>query len=103
MTLAFALIVVFLAAYFGTNAFRRWSLGRGVLDVPNERSSHVTPTPRGAGLIFVVICLLSYAILAAYFQTLPWIYLLTAALVAGISWLDDLRSIPSAWRRTSAV
>jgi UDP-N-acetylmuramyl pentapeptide phosphotransferase/UDP-N-acetylglucosamine-1-phosphate transferase len=98
MTLAFALIVIFLAAYFGTSAFRSWGLGRGVVDVPNERSSHVTPTPRGAGLIFVLICLLSYAILAAYFQTLPWIYLLTAGLVAGISWLDDLHSIPSAWR-----
>src|SRR5687768_3067909 len=91
-------VTVFLAAYFGTAAFRRWSLGRGVIDIPNERSSHVNPTPRGGGIVFVLICLLAYTILAFYFDSLPWGYLIGAILVAGISWLDDLKSISFAWR-----
>lgn len=91
-------VIVFLTAYVGTAAFRRWSVGNGVIDVPNERSSHVNPTPRGGGVVFVLICLLAYTILAFYFGSLPWGYLTGAILVAGISWLDDLRSISSAWR-----
>ncbi len=37
-----------------TGAIRRLALTHGMLDVPNERSSHVTPTPRGGGVAIVV-------------------------------------------------
>lgn len=36
-------------AHFLTGWVRKRALARGVLDIPNERSSHVIPTPRGAG------------------------------------------------------
>lgn len=36
---------------------RRLALARGILDSPNERSSHVLPTPQGGGLAIVVVSL----------------------------------------------
>jgi len=43
-----------LVAFVLTALMRRLSLAGGLLDVPNERSSHATPTPRGGGVAIVV-------------------------------------------------
>lgn len=34
--------------------YRWYARSRGILDAPNERSSHKVPTPRGAGIVFVL-------------------------------------------------
>jgi Fuc2NAc and GlcNAc transferase len=84
-----------LATVAGTELFRRNSLRRNWLDHPNERSSHVSPTPRGAGLVIVSISLIAYLAIGLYFSSaFSWGYLIGALLVAGISWLDDLYSLP---------
>jgi Fuc2NAc and GlcNAc transferase len=84
-----------LAGIMGTELFRRNSLRRNWLDHPNERSSHVLPTPRGAGLVIVSISLTAYLAIGLFFSsTFSWGYLVGALLVAGISWLDDLYSLP---------
>jgi Fuc2NAc and GlcNAc transferase len=43
---------------------RSVSVRKGALDVPNARSSHVLPTPRGGGLAIVVTSLLASSVLA---------------------------------------
>jgi Fuc2NAc and GlcNAc transferase len=45
--------LVFVAAWLGTRAVLRYAHARELLDHPNERSSHVAPTPRGGGLAIV--------------------------------------------------
>jgi Fuc2NAc and GlcNAc transferase len=37
-----------------TKAVRRFSWAHGLLDVPNERSSHVATTARGGGVSIVI-------------------------------------------------
>ncbi|MGH8435054.1 MAG: glycosyl transferase, partial [Pseudomonas sp.] len=32
-----------------TGALRRYALARSLMDIPNARSSHSVPTPRGGG------------------------------------------------------
>jgi UDP-N-acetylmuramyl pentapeptide phosphotransferase/UDP-N-acetylglucosamine-1-phosphate transferase len=87
------------ASWVGVELFRRWSLGRELLDVPNERSSHSAPVPRGGGLIIVAACVVGYALIALIFNTpLSIGYLTGALLVAIVSWLDDLYSLPF-WKR----
>lgn len=54
-----------------TGAFRRYALTRGLLDVPNERSSHHTPTPRGGGVAIVLTMLLALPALGLL-HVLPW-------------------------------
>lgn len=52
MALGF-LLLVFLASLLMTWLLRRYALLRNVLDIPNQRSSHTLPTPRGGGLAIV--------------------------------------------------
>ncbi|MGB7210100.1 MAG: glycosyltransferase family 4 protein [Pyrinomonadaceae bacterium] len=91
--------IAFIASYFGVEIFRRWSLHAGLLDVPNNRSSHGSPTPRGAGLIIVLVSLILYSVTSHFLtHNFKWHYVVAASLVASISWLDDLYSIPFAPR-----
>ncbi|MDQ2746971.1 MAG: glycosyltransferase family 4 protein [Acidobacteriota bacterium] len=93
----YGLIVVL--TFGGVEIFRRWSRRRELYDVPNERSSHRVPTPRGGGLIIVVVCLGVYAISGIFAgSSFQWAYLAGASLVALISWLDDLHTISFVWR-----
>src|SRR5688572_22010374 len=97
MILLFA--AAFAASWAGVALFRRWSLRRNLLDVPNERSSHSVPTPRGGGLVIAIASLLGYAIIASLFDIpFSWGYFAGAIVIAGISWLDDLYSLPF-WSR----
>lgn len=99
MTALFIVILSAVISYLGIEVFRRRSLARNWFDVPNERSSHDRPTPRGGGLTIAAICLLSYAgISAIYPGTLSWGYFFGAILIATVSWLDDLYSIAFGWR-----
>ena len=92
-------LAVFLFAYFGVGLFRSWSLRRELFDIPNERSSHDKPVPRGGGLVIVAVCLLFYSLGAVLFENpFSWSYFVGAILIAIVSWLDDLFSIPLIWR-----
>ncbi len=45
--------VLFLASLLLVPVFRHYALKRGIVDVPNNRSSHQGIVPRGAGMVFV--------------------------------------------------
>jgi Fuc2NAc and GlcNAc transferase len=70
----------------------RHAVARGMLDVPNARSSHVFATPRGGG-IAIAATALSGTLLAAARGSVPWRLSLTlfaaGAAVAVIGYLDD--------------
>jgi Fuc2NAc and GlcNAc transferase len=72
------------------------------LDVPNERSSHTSPTPRGAGLAVVVAFLLGLIALLVENSISDEVFLAVAIpglAVAIIGWLDDRGHLTSAkWR-----
>ena len=74
---------------------RLYALDR-MLDIPNERSSHSSPTPRGGGFAIAVTILGGIA-LAASLNWLP--HDLAIALVGGgvmiatVGWIDDHRSL----------
>ncbi len=98
------LLIVSLAvlAWFLTALLRRYALARSLLDVPNARSSHSLPTPRGGGVAIVVaflagLCLAFFAglgIAAELFYAL-----LGAGLgIALLGFLDDHGHIAARWR-----
>jgi len=85
---------VFGASYVGVELFRRWSLKREILDIPNERSSHVVPTPRGGGLIICAVSLLTFFIYSLLKgESLYWAYFTGATVVALISLIDDVKTL----------
>jgi Fuc2NAc and GlcNAc transferase len=83
-----------------TVAAERYASIRGVLDVPNTRSSHTVPTPRGGGVGIVLSCLLTLAI-CAVFGSIPGNVLISLAggmLVAAVGFWDDHRELSPAIR-----
>jgi UDP-N-acetylmuramyl pentapeptide phosphotransferase/UDP-N-acetylglucosamine-1-phosphate transferase len=68
---------------------------RNILDHPNERSSHHVSTPRGGGIAVIGSLLLVWVLLAgAGLVTHGVIGVATgAALLAAISWVDDLQGL----------
>ena len=78
-------------------------LSRRLLDQPNARSSHRQPTPRGAGLAFVVVSAGSSLTACVWFATpfspLPQSVLPLVALpLAVVGLLDDRLNLPASWR-----
>ncbi|MCD9188063.1 MAG: glycosyltransferase family 4 protein [Pyrinomonadaceae bacterium] len=92
-------IVVFITSLIGVEIFRRWSLQREIFDIPNERSSHRIPTPRGGGVIIVLTVLSGYTILSLLemVEFNRWFFI-ASLLISSISWLDDLFTISFVWR-----
>lgn len=95
-------IIALVLSYLGVSRLYRWTEQRQILDVPNERSSHARPTPRGGGLAIVGVTLLGFIIAAWHYPVWPWFALLAygigTGLIAAIGWLDDLYSLPNRWR-----
>jgi len=100
---------IVLAAGFGsavlTALLRDWLRRRAILDRPGERSSHETPTPRGAGLGVVAALVVAWLALAARGAMPPdtVVVVLVTAVLALLSFADDLRSLPVALRLTAHV
>jgi len=90
-------IVAFLTAVIGGWVYLRGAPAQA-LDVPNQRSSHSRPTARGGGLVIVAGFFLGLGVWVASGNTLSpraigW--LIGAVLVASVSFIDDLRSLPA--------
>jgi UDP-N-acetylmuramyl pentapeptide phosphotransferase/UDP-N-acetylglucosamine-1-phosphate transferase len=63
----------------------------GIIDKPNERSSHINPVIRGAGIIFPLAWLL-YAVMNGFIY--PW-FTLGVTIIAAISFADDVKTLPA--------
>ncbi|UXY14471.1 glycosyltransferase family 4 protein [Chitiniphilus purpureus] len=90
-----------LASFVLTWCIRGYALRRNVLDIPNARSSHAIPTPRGGGVAIVAAFALGLPLLwhKGLLPDGPAIALLGAgAWIAAVGFIDDHRHIPSRWR-----
>jgi UDP-N-acetylmuramyl pentapeptide phosphotransferase/UDP-N-acetylglucosamine-1-phosphate transferase len=90
----FAFLLLTSLSYSGIYLIRRYAEKRRLLDHPNERSSHVVPTPRGGGLAIVLLVLgpgLLSVMEMGFEKSL--IYVLGGAAIAWLGWRDDLHSL----------
>ncbi len=90
----FGFLLFFLAARL-FRSFLRFVWNHGILiDVPNRRSSHVKPTPRGAGVVFVWITLLLWTALSYVSEShfLPYL-IFSSLLVALVGLIDDYEGL----------
>ena len=86
-----------LATFVGTGALLPFLRAWAILDHPNERSSHQNPTPKGGGIVVVGVVLLIWIGVGLHLEAGPfltWIIPGTAAALAALSWIDDLRGLP---------
>lgn len=85
-----------LASFIAGFAAYRILLRGGVVDRPNARSSHVRPTARGGGIAILSVWCAMVALHDGSLQTRVW--LAAVLLLATVSFIDDLRSVPARWR-----
>ncbi|WP_047302412.1 MraY family glycosyltransferase [Pseudomonas fluorescens] len=84
-----------------TAGLRRYALARSLLDVPNGRSSHSVPTPRGGGVSIVLTYMAALILLFAegMISFGPFTAFLGAgAITAIIGFLDDHGHVAARWR-----
>ncbi|MBF0477467.1 MAG: glycosyltransferase family 4 protein [Deltaproteobacteria bacterium] len=72
---------------------------QALLDVPNSRSSHALPVPRGGGLA-IILCLAAGLVYLSLVRSAP-VYpalLLSTSVVAGVGLIDDIKNLPAGFR-----
>ena len=97
--------VAFLVSCLGTLLLTGILQRREMLDVPNERSSHTVPVPRGGGIAVVGTIVIAWAGLTAA-HLLGTRYLVVPAAAAGlalVSWIDDRRGLSPAPRLLAQI
>lgn len=94
-------VVVFLCSWVITGLVRRYAIATSLLDVPNARSSHSAPTPRGGGVAIVTSFLAATAIAGiAGWVPIALVFAVcgAGALVAALGFVDDRTPLPARWR-----
>ena len=87
-------IIIFILLLIAELLYFRIADKCNIIDKPNERSSHSTIVLRGGGIIFLI----GIWIWSAFFGfQYPW-FLAGLTLVAGISFVDDIHSLPDSVR-----
>jgi Fuc2NAc and GlcNAc transferase len=84
----------FLLALVSTGFYRHWAIKVNIIDRPNERSSHVRPTPRGGGAALVFSCAITYLLLFFFGKNLTlfepaFLAVLFAFGIAILGFFDD--------------
>lgn len=96
----FLIVIATITISFGlTHLVRKIAITRNKFDIPNERSSHKNPTPRGGGVAVVAAFL--FGLLALLIRRdidaeSFYAIVLPGALVAIIGYLDDLGRVTAA-------
>lgn len=94
-------VASFFVTFVGVYWLRKRAVAVGLMDVPNDRSSHSVPTPRGGGLAFVLtICAMT--IFLASFSDLPATFAIALVpfglAVATVGYIDDWRGLSAGVR-----
>ena len=76
----------------------------GIIDQPNERSSHESPTARGGGVAFLLSIFLIHPLLMIREASGVFGILFFATIILGIvSFIDDIKGLPASGRLTRSA
>ena len=103
MTVSVVLVALaaFVIAITGTGLMRQYALQKNLVDVPNARSSHASPTPRGGGIAIVTgffASLLLLAYLGLIDRRMSGALLIGGGATALVGFLDDRRHLRASVR-----
>ncbi len=90
-------LIIFLTSFILTYTVKWVAQKKMLIDIPNERSSHDTPTPRGGGMAIAITWFLGITYLYFLNQINANLYyaLLSGILISGVSFLDDIYTLKS--------
>lgn len=95
------LAALFLCSFVLTGLCRLYALRIRMLDIPNARSSHAVPTPRGGGIGLVLTFLIGSSLFVRHSvvpDTIIVGVMLAGALVATVGFVDDHHHLPAVLR-----
>jgi len=97
-------LLAFSASWILTGLLRRYALSKSLIDIPNVRSSHSIPTPRGGGVAVVITFLVALVILwlMSFLEGTVVLALMgSGLLISIIGFIDDHGHIAARWRLIS--
>jgi UDP-GlcNAc:undecaprenyl-phosphate GlcNAc-1-phosphate transferase len=90
-------LLAFVSTYLGVEIIRRWAIKRSLLDIPNERSLHSVPTPRGGGMAIAAVLIVGVALGLSWEvgrEPPDWVgFLLGLLVVTAAGAIDDLTAL----------
>lgn len=96
-----SLLAVVLASAMACRLFVLLAYRFSLFDIPNERSSHQLPVPRGGGVAIVLVASAAYLLLRPVgFPALDALFICGLA-IAVVAFVDDLRGLPTSVRFAS--
>lgn len=93
--------LAFAASFALTGALRKYAIHRSLIDIPNARSSHAVPTPRGGGvaIVSVVAVAVLWSVMAGSDKpAMAGAVLVSGVAVALLGFADDHGHIAAGWR-----
>ena len=83
----------FLFSLIGTKYLKEYLERKKVFDIPNERSSHTKPIPKGGGWI-IVLCIIVVKFFSEGGFSLPSFAMYLSIIgLAILSWIDDIKNV----------
>lgn len=101
MFIYFLIVPVLILSFVLTYGLRRYALAKSIIDIPNARSSHTVPTPRGGGVAIVLsflVSIIALASLSLISLSELWAMLGSGLCVAALGFLDDHGHVAARWR-----
>ncbi|ARU26802.1 glycosyltransferase family 4 protein [Cellvibrio sp. PSBB006] len=101
MMVWFYLLLIGFLAFALTGLLRKYALARSLVDIPNARSSHSVPTPRGGGVAIVLSFLFGIVALWAFdiLESDMFFGLVGAGMIVAVTgFIDDHGHVAARWR-----
>jgi Fuc2NAc and GlcNAc transferase len=101
MIFCWILLLTSAMSWILTGWLYRYALAKNLIDIPNERSSHSVPTPRGGGIGIVASFLIALPILNQFdfLSTHAFLALWGAGCAVAVTgFIDDHKHIAARWR-----
>jgi Fuc2NAc and GlcNAc transferase len=87
-----AVALVLAISFFVSGSVLRYAVRRNLMDIPNERSSHTAPTPKGGGIAIAIAGIIGIALLWSSEMVPGWLlagFCLPGIAIAMVGFVDD--------------
>jgi Fuc2NAc and GlcNAc transferase len=87
--------ILFLISLASTYLIKIYTIKKSIIDIPNERSSHSIPTPRGGGLAIIITFYLGLFFFKENIDIKLFLAFFSAIPIVIVSLIDDINSLSS--------
>lgn len=92
--------ILFILSFVLTYIIKNYAIKKSLIDIPNDRSSHDTPTPHGGGIAIAITWFsgITYLFYTQNIDNSLFLALIAGAIISVVSYIDDLYQLSSKTR-----